>query len=74
MIVNHPLCVQASDIPPLTIRARAVLIGSVILQRVQQCTFFMQAIRITFMPEGSTGKLYICLITIGLASARASGP
>jgi len=53
--MSHPLCIQASDIPPLSIRARAVLIGSVMLQRVQQCTFFVKAIRITFMPEGSTG-------------------
>jgi len=53
--ISQPLSVLAGDIPPLTIRARSVRIGSVMLQRVQQCTFFVKAIRITFTPEGSTG-------------------
>ena len=49
------MSLQASDVPPLSIRARSVRIGSVMLQRVHQCTFFAKAIRITFTPEGSTG-------------------
>jgi len=54
-VSQHPLSVQVSDVPPLSIRARTVRIGSFILQRVQLCTFFVKAIRITFIPEGSTG-------------------
>ena len=55
--LSLPVCPQATDVPPLSIRARSVRIGSVMLQRVQQCTFFVKAIRITFTPEGSTGNM-----------------
>jgi len=54
--MSQPLSVKASDVQPLMIRARTVRIGSVMLPRVQHCTFFGKAVRITFMPEGSTGE------------------
>jgi len=53
--MSQPLSLQIGDVPPLSVRARSVRIGSIMLQRVQQCTFFVKAIRVTFTPEGSTG-------------------
>lgn len=55
MVMSQPLSLQIGDVPPLSVRARSVRIGSIMLQRVQQCTFFVKAIRVTFTPEGSTG-------------------
>jgi len=55
VVMSQPLSLQIGDVPPLSVRARSVRIGSIMLQRVQQCTFFVKAIRVTFTPEGSTG-------------------
>lgn len=49
---------------PTSLRVRFVRIGTMQLAHVVDCLFFIQALRISFIPEGSTGMYSICLLMI----------